>query len=163
MKRNYIAWYKLKAQIEHTRQAPEFSERDVWWCSIGANIGFEEDGKNVEFERPVLVVRKFNKELFIGVPLTSKRKPNKFHHPVVVADKESAVILSQQRALSAKRLLRKVGRVGEDDFRAIVTKVNNLLKNADPAEAGSSDANGDLYPKHTKHEQKSQVHEGEKI
>ena len=48
MKRNYVAWYKLKAEIEHKREAPEFSERDVWWCSIGANIGFEEDGKSLE-------------------------------------------------------------------------------------------------------------------
>lgn len=157
MKRNYVAWYKLKAEIEHKREAPEFSERDVWWCSIGANIGFEEDGKNVEFERPVLIARKFNKELFIGVPLTTKRKPNKFHHNIVVADKESAVILSQQRALSSKRLLRKIGRVGEDDFSDIIDKMNALLKNADPAKAGSSDANGDLYSNDSKHEQKSQA------
>lgn len=157
MRRDYVAWYKLKAEIEYKRKAPEFSERDVWWCSIGANIGFEEDGKNDDFERPVLVIRKFNKELFVGVPLTSKRKDNKFYHHVTVADKESAVILSQQRALSSKRLLRKVGRVGQEDFSIIIDKVNVLLKNAAPAKAEASDANGDLYPHTTKPKAKSQA------
>ncbi len=37
-----------------------FHEREVWWCGIGINIGVEIDGKNSDFERPVLVVKKFN-------------------------------------------------------------------------------------------------------
>lgn len=157
MKRDYLGWYKLKATIEQQRNAPDFSQRDVWWCSLGANIGFEEDGKNDNFERPVLIIRKFNKELFIGLPLTSTKKDSAFYHPVSVAHKKSAVILSQQRALSAKRLLRKIGRVGEADFSTILIKVAELLKNANPAtSAGFSDANGDLYPHTTKHEQYSQ-------
>jgi hypothetical protein len=35
-------------------------EREIWWCSMGVNIGDEEDGKNELFERPVLILRKFN-------------------------------------------------------------------------------------------------------
>ncbi len=30
------------------------------WCSIGINVGDEEDGKNELYERPVLVIKKFN-------------------------------------------------------------------------------------------------------
>lgn len=157
MKRNYVAWYKLKAEIEHKRDAPEFSERDVWWCSIGANIGFEEDGKNVEFERPVFIIRKFSKDLFLGLPLTTKQKEGRFYYPINTGDKNSVVILSQGRALSSKRLLRKIGKVGEADAQMIAQKWGALIIKSDPAKAGSSDANGDLYPHHSKHEQKSQA------
>lgn len=157
MNRDYVGWYRLKADIQKNRQAPDFSERDVWWCSIGANIGFEEDGKNDLFERPVLIIRKFNKELFIGIPLTSVKKGNKFYHSVTVARQVSTVILSQQRALSSKRLIRRIGRVGEDDYDAIVKKINDLIKKATPAKARVSDANGDLYSNNSKDKRKSQA------
>lgn len=157
VQRNYVGWYKLKADIEKNRKAPDFSERDIWWCSIGANIGFEQDGKNSLFERPVLVVRKFNKDLFVGAPLTSVKKDNKFYHQITVANQASSVILSQHRTLSPKRLLRRIGRVGEEDYLVIVSKINSLLKKADPAKARSSDANGDLYPNTIKPQAKSQA------
>jgi hypothetical protein len=31
-------------------------ERDVWWCSLGVNVGVEADGKHGNFERPVHLV-----------------------------------------------------------------------------------------------------------
>lgn len=56
-----------------------FKEREIWWRSIGTNIGTEEDGKNAHFERPVLVLRKFNRDIFLGLPLTSTRKDHRYH------------------------------------------------------------------------------------
>ncbi len=156
MSRDYVGWYKLKTDIEKNRIAPDFSERDVWWCSIGANIGYEQDGKHDKFERPVLVVRKFSKELFIGMPLTTRERAGKFYYAVNTGDENSVVILSQARTLSSKRLDRKMGRVGESDFVAIIKKWHDLTKKSDPANARSSDANGDLYSNNSKHEQKSQ-------
>lgn len=49
MNRNYVGWYKLKAEIEKRSVQEKFHQREVWWCSLGANIGFEEDGKNSQF------------------------------------------------------------------------------------------------------------------
>ena len=31
-------------------------------------MGFEEDGKNDNFVRPVLVLKKFNNDMFLGIP-----------------------------------------------------------------------------------------------
>ena len=53
-------------------------EREVWWCSLGVNIGVEIDGKNNDFERPVLLIKKFNGMMFWGIPLTSKTKENPY-------------------------------------------------------------------------------------
>ena len=43
-------------------------KKDIWWVSVGVNVGFEEDGKNDNFVRPVLVLKKFNNDMFLGIP-----------------------------------------------------------------------------------------------
>jgi hypothetical protein len=30
-----------------------FREKEIWWACLGANIGFEQNGKNENFERPI--------------------------------------------------------------------------------------------------------------
>lgn len=39
----------------------------------------ETDGKHHSFERPVVVIYKFNKEMFWGIPLTSKEHIGKYY------------------------------------------------------------------------------------
>lgn len=69
MRKNFKDWSQLKEQLHITdRTKTTFKERDVWWCSIGCNVGDEMDGKSIWFNRPVLVLRKFNKNIFYGVP-----------------------------------------------------------------------------------------------
>ena len=49
-----------------------FHEREVWFCSVGVNVGMERDARNTKFSRPVVIVKKFNEFMFWGVPLSSK-------------------------------------------------------------------------------------------
>ena len=59
-----IEWSKKKIEINNSNKYPRFfKEREIWWASIGSNVGSEEDGKNNDFERPVLILKKFNKDL----------------------------------------------------------------------------------------------------
>lgn len=44
--KNYDQWNNLKKQLEERKEMPSFHEGDVWWCSLGVNIGQEIDGKN---------------------------------------------------------------------------------------------------------------------
>ena len=69
--KNYLGWHKKKDELEARSIVPNFREGDIWWCSLGLNLGYEEDGKNENFERPVVVIKKFNKDIFIGLPLSS--------------------------------------------------------------------------------------------
>ncbi len=78
MGKDFEKWNLLQKQIE-TNLPPFFHEREIWWCSLGANIGVEEDGKNELFERPVLILRKFNKEMCWGLPLTTRKKEGPFY------------------------------------------------------------------------------------
>ncbi len=78
MKKDFQNWHNKKSQINNIEKRPFFHEREVWFCYFGTNIGFEQDGDREDFQRPVLIVRKFNNEIFWSVPLTkSKHKINK--------------------------------------------------------------------------------------
>ncbi len=59
MQKDFDRWNNQKKVIQQlNNQGILFSEREVWWCALGENIGDEENGKNELFERPVLIIRK---------------------------------------------------------------------------------------------------------
>lgn len=160
MRRNYVAWYKLKTELEKQEFLGNFSEREVWWVSIGVNIGDEEDGKNRLFERPILVVKKYSKQLLLALPLSTAVKMNRFYHPIAIGDVNSIVLLSQARVISSKRLQRRMGRITSDEHDSILRKyaeLNGLIK-SDSQQAESPRApNGDLYSNDSKPAARSQV------
>ena len=125
--KNFQKWQTLKIKIHEEHEAPIFKEREVWWCSLGANIGVEEDGKNERFERPVLGIRKFNKEMFFGIPLTSRLKESAYHFPFSLHERISTALLSQLRLWSAKRLIRRIGRIGRGQFGEIQKKMSDVI------------------------------------
>jgi len=52
----FTNWTKQKIRIHHADISDlYFREREVWWASIGANIGFEQNGKHDSYERPVVI------------------------------------------------------------------------------------------------------------
>ena len=61
---DFDKWNNKKKQLHVRTNAPTFKEREVWWCSLGANIGTEQNGKGQNFTRPVLVLRKFSTSQF---------------------------------------------------------------------------------------------------
>lgn len=129
--KDYKSWHKLKSQIENEGEEKFFHEQEIWWCSIGVNVGYEEDGKNTKFERPVLVFRKFNKGMYWGIPLTSKIKKGKFYFTFDFKERSSTVILSQLRILSSKRLIRRMGKINKGSFLEIESKISGLIKSAE--------------------------------
>lgn len=129
MQKDYSKWHKLKTEIQNTNPEKLFRERDIWWCSLGDNIGYEQDGKNEKYERPILIIRKFNRGMFLAVPLTSKIENSKFYYNFKLrGEKDTSVILSQIRLLSSKRLIRRVARLNEHVFNEIKNEVIQLLK-----------------------------------
>ena len=63
MKKDFQTWHHAKAQIDEKDRRVFFHEREIWFCHLGVNIGFEQDGKGESFGRPVVVFRKFNNEV----------------------------------------------------------------------------------------------------
>lgn len=130
MEKDFDSWNKVKKEInkKELSQNLYFYEREVWWCSLGVNIGVESDGKNENFERPVLIIKKFNGEMIWIVPLTSKEKIGKHYHNINHDSGISWVYLSQMRVISSKRLLRKIGMIGETEFDQVLSKINEYTK-----------------------------------
>ena len=128
MKKDYQEWHEEKTAIEDSRdQRVFFHEREVWWCSIGFNVGFEQDGRGEKFARPVLVFKKFNKEVFWAIPLSTKIKTGKFYSTVDLGDGTTRVaIISQLRLIDAKRLIGKIGVIHENNYAEIQKAVINL-------------------------------------
>jgi len=137
----FVEWAKLKIRIHLLdNSAISFKNREIWWASMGINVGSEQNGKNAKFERPVLVLRKFGQHIFWTVPLTTKEKDNPYHHKfnykVYFEDengnlnketKKGIVILNQFKTMSSKRLLRKMGVVPIEEFVQIRKKLKRLL------------------------------------
>jgi len=127
MSKDFDLWngQKKYAQREHVR--PDFHEKEVWWCQLGANVGDEQDGKGLRFLRPILVVKKFNRNILVGIPLSTKIKTNRFYYVCEFKGREQAFVLSQIRLLDAKRLQDRMGRLPSDEFRKLKQKLFEIL------------------------------------
>jgi mRNA interferase MazF len=129
MKKDFQKWHIRKTWVNNEKPRVFFNVRDVWWCSIGSNVGFEQDGKGGKFARPVVIFRKFNNEIFWALPLTTKSKTGKYYLSVDVANiGKRTIILSQIRLVDAKRLLGKIGLVEKTDYAKIQKAIMSLCE-----------------------------------
>lgn len=128
MKKDYTKWHNKKSQINEIEPRPFFHEREIWYCTLGVNVGFEQDGGGQDFLRPVIIFRKFNNEIFWAIPLTRTQKETKYYFQFIFQDNNSsAAILSQIRLVDARRLDHKIGDLSKDDFEKLIKKFKELL------------------------------------
>ena len=128
--KDFDKWNKRKKLIDSLKLKENFwfKEREIWWCALGVNIGYEQDGKNNNFERPVLILKVFNKEVLFIAPLTTREKDGKYYYNFKYDNEISSVILSQVRLISSKRLLRKIKTLNNNDFIKIKERILCILK-----------------------------------
>ena len=123
-----VEWTRIKLKVnQRSVEKIYFYSREIWWANIGSNIGFEQDGKNFNFSRPILVLKKFNKNMFWGLPLTSKNKIGDYFYSIYRKDENYTFILSQLKLISSKRLIRKINKISIEDFEIIKNKINKFL------------------------------------
>ena len=124
MDKNFDDWNLVKKNLDKNDSSPTFQKREIWWCSIGLNIGHEENGKNKDYSRPVLIIRKFNNHIFWGIPLTTQIKEKHYYHRIHFKDREQCLMLSQIRLLESRRLNDKMGKISQKQF----DEVRDILK-----------------------------------
>jgi mRNA interferase MazF len=101
MHKDFERWGIEKKILEQKGpKALNFNRRDIWWCSLGINLGDEEDGKNEFFERPVIIIKKFNHRIAWVLPLTTKQKTGIYYYNFDYEGKVFSVLLSQIRLVS---------------------------------------------------------------
>ena len=124
MEKDFDNWNNLKKNINN-RDLIYVSEREVWFCSVGLNVGSEQDGKNENYERPVLVIKKVTPNTFIGVPLTSNKKKGSWYIPI--ASMDSSAVITQIKLFDTRRLTRKMRLILIDEFDLIKSAIKNYL------------------------------------
>ncbi len=126
-KSNFIKWAEYKSKIHFTRNTNQilFHAREIWWASLGINIGYEEDGKHYRHERPILIIKKYNKDLALAVPLSSKLKNNLYYYSFIFEDKKISALISQIRIISSKRLVNRVGRLNRSIYKSVIEKIKD--------------------------------------
>jgi len=128
MIKDFDLWNDKKKALESLGPASlDFHEREVWWCSMGLNLGDEEDGKNELFERPVIIIKKFNHKVAWIVPMTSKQKFGPYYAIIEHEGILFSAILSQMKLMSIKRFRRFVRKVSRQEWLDIKLKLINLL------------------------------------
>lgn len=129
MHKDFDSWNKEKKQTDKREVGYDFFyyPREIWWCAIGVNVGVETDGKHENFERPVLIIKKFNKDMFWGIPLTTNEKIGEFYQKITHDEGISWAALSQIKTFSTKRLLRKIGKIPVNEFGTIQNKLRGLI------------------------------------
>ncbi len=127
MTKKFISWIFNKIIIDKTYKETPINEHEVYWCSLGENIGFEQNGKGEDFRRPILIFKKFNNNMFCGIPMSTKIKDNKYYVKVLLKDIEQSAIISQLRVLDSKRLDQFIGHISREDFTRIKNRIKEIL------------------------------------
>lgn len=128
MDKNFDLWNSLKKEVDNSNNIIEFRQRDIIFMSLGLNIGYEQDGKGKSYLRPVLVYKKFNNRTFLGIPLTSKAKFDKFHFEFNFSkDKKSYAILSQIRMFDIKRAVYKNRTINNNEYEKLELTLKEFL------------------------------------
>jgi predicted glycosyltransferase len=117
-------WNELKKEIDIREKILKFKEREIFFISVGKNIGYEQNGKGDEFLRPVLIIKKFNKRFFLGILLTKQGKNSDYYFKL---NENSFAILSQIRVFDAKRMKYFYKRLNENKFYELIERIENLL------------------------------------
>ncbi|MDD4358801.1 MAG: hypothetical protein PHY30_03230 [Candidatus Pacebacteria bacterium] len=74
IEKQFDDWNKKKKQLNRKKSCIYCKNREIWWASMGFNIGREMAGKNSNFERPILILKKISKDTLFILPFTSKKK-----------------------------------------------------------------------------------------
>ena len=105
-----------------------YKAREIWWCSLGVNVGYEQDGSGDNFHRPVVILKGFSKQVCLIVPLTTSIKTNPYHLSLGrINERDSYAIISQIKLIDTRRLVDKVGMLNQDKFSELKNAVKNMF------------------------------------
>ena len=127
MNKNFDKWNEIKKKIDNKNIEIKFRARDIFWMSVGQNVGYETFGKGEEFLRPVLVYKKLSKETFIGIPLTSKQKEGSYYFSFNFKGKTSVAMFNQIRVFDIRRKKAFNSRISEDTFLQLKNKLKTFM------------------------------------
>jgi mRNA interferase MazF len=121
MQKDFDKWNKKKKQLDAGKYQPPFvSEGEIWWASVGENVGSEIGGKSDLFSRPVIIFKKLAHGFYFVIPTTSQERKGSWYVTFRHRKKQMTACLQQARAIDYRRLSSKLGTLDDEDFVKIL-------------------------------------------
>ncbi len=92
---------------------------DIWWASVGENVGSEINGKSELFSRPVIILRKLSHGFYFVLPTTTRDRTGTWFVPFRHKERDMVACLHQARAIDYRRLSSKLGTLNDSDLQHI--------------------------------------------
>ena len=125
--KDFKGWINVKEKIHNAGRVRSINVGDIWWYAAGENVKTEIDGKGRRFSRPVVIVKKFGKYSFWGVPLTSQPHEGSWYVQFEFQGKKENAAVHQLRNIDVARLYDKIGQVPNSDLDLIRFRIAELL------------------------------------
>ncbi len=127
MQKDFDRWNKRKKELNVIKNDLLFKEGEIWWCSIGLNIGEEVYGKGSRFRRPVLILKKLSHNSCVVMPTTTQPHIGTWYHHLNIGKIDRWVMLNQIRFISANRLYVRESILLPGDFTQVKKSIAGLL------------------------------------
>lgn len=112
-------WNDKKKQLHGSRPKIMIKEGQIWWCSLGVNIGEETLGKGPNYLRPVIILRKITHTSCIAIPTTTQPKSGSWYFPFEVNNLKRWAMMHQIRFISSRRLRNRESTLYDSQSRAL--------------------------------------------
>jgi len=124
----YDRWNRLKKKLNNKENIIKFSSGNIYFTSIGQNIGYESYGEKELYLRPVLVYKKLSKTTFLGIPLTSKLKEGSYYFSFnYKKDVTTTAMFNQMRVFDIRRTEYYSGHIKLSDFAKLKDKIKEFI------------------------------------
>ena len=127
MDKDFDKWNEKKKAIDKNEESYLFKEGDIWWVSVGINVGSESCGKGETYRRPVMIYKKLSSHMCIVLPMTTKEKTGTWFVDVSFQSEKVWVLLYQIKTMDTKRFQRRIGVIDDNDFAKVKEKLALLL------------------------------------
>ncbi len=135
--KRFLEWIGLKERLDAIiHKAPYVSEGEIWWTSLGENIGAEINGKSKDFTRPALIFRKLSTGFYFIIPLTTQTHAGTWYVNYTQGGVDITACLHQARSIDYRRLHRRLGEIDEVDFERIKIAFQKLYIKISPPISG---------------------------
>lgn len=129
MEKHFDEWNELKKSVDgQADYLPLYHERQIRWCRLGVNVGFEQDGTGQDFSRPILILKGFSRRVCLVIPLTTSAKRNRYHVAVgSVGGRQAYAIISQLRLVDTRRLDTLIETLDIELFTSVRKAIKDML------------------------------------
>lgn len=127
-RKDFDGWIIVKKGVHDKGAVHSFKEGEIWWSSVGENVGTEICSKGKTFSRPVIIFKKLDRYSFWAIPLTSKSHEGSWYKSFIFDGRNEVAVISQIEYMSVFRLYRKMGQISNSDYQKISDGFLNLVK-----------------------------------